>query len=130
MYVNDVLVRIQIRRVKIMGLEVVRSGPGDNVRSSYRLASNVCGWRHNFFVQPLVIVGGYERLSKLGQMGVQPATNGVLRPLFAMQDPAEIDLDLMFRLKSQRDGQLRAWTRGSDLVELGVAELSVFDEYP
>ena len=28
-----------------------------------RLASDVCGWRHNFLVEPLVIVGGYERLS-------------------------------------------------------------------
>jgi hypothetical protein len=72
---------------------------------------------------------GYERLSELGQIGVQPATDGVLGPLFAMQDSAEIDLDLMFRLKRERDGQLHAWTQSLDLVQLGVAELSVLDEY-
>jgi hypothetical protein len=127
--VNDDVLPIQIRRRKILGFEVDRSSPGGNVRATSCLASNVCGWRHNFVVEPLVIVGGYERLSELGQMGVQPAADGVLGPLFAMQDPAEIELDLMFRLKSQRDGQLHAGTQGSDLVELGVAELSVFDEY-
>ena len=53
----------------------------------------------------------------------------MLGPLFAMQDPAEIDLDLMLRLKRERDGQLHAWTQTLDLVQLGVAEPSVLDEY-
>jgi hypothetical protein len=56
------------------------------------------------------VIGGHERLSELGQVGVQAATNGVLGPLFAMEDPAEVDLDVMFGLKRERDGQLHAGT--------------------
>jgi len=45
-----------------------------------------------------------------GRRQVQPATNGVLGPLFAMEDPAEVDSDVMFGLKRERDGQLHAGT--------------------
>jgi hypothetical protein len=33
-----------------------------------------------------------------------------------MEDPAEVDLDVMFGLKRERDGQLHAGTEGLDLV--------------
>jgi hypothetical protein len=90
--VNDDVLPIQIRRCKVFWLEVDRPGPWCYIRAAARLGSDICGWRHNLFVEPLVVIGGNERLSELGQVGVQPATNGVLGPLFAMEDPAEVDL--------------------------------------
>ena len=42
-------------------------------------------------------------------MGIQPAANPVLGAFLAMEDPTEIDLDLMFPLESQRD---HSFTRG------------------
>lgn len=49
-------------------------------------------------------------------------------PLFAMKYPTEIDLDLMFGSKRERDGQLHARIQCLDLVKLRVAELPVLDD--
>ena len=105
---NDDVLPIQIRRGKVLGLEVHRTGAWCYVGTTSSLASDVCGWRRNLLVEPLVIVGSNKGLAELGQIGVKQATSGVLGSLLPMQDSAKVNLNLVFGLKCERDGQLYA----------------------
>jgi len=46
-----------------------------------------------------------------------------------MEDSAKVNLDLVFGLKREPNGQLHARAQGFDFVKLRVAELPVLDKY-